>query len=176
MNMDIEEYKNHIKKTKGKMFRSAVKLLGDYEEAEEAVQEVFIKIWEKRDTIRNNSNIEAYMMTVLRNHCLDKFKSKHYKYRGAPVEDYEYMLDNREVPIDKQIEYINAAELINEIISKFPERWQTIIRMRDMQGYSNSEVAEILNIEENIVKVTLSRTRKRIREILINQYNYKYEH
>lgn len=161
---------------KGKMFRLALRLLGNYEDAEEAVQESFIKIWQKRDTIRDDSNIEGYAMIILRNHCLDRFKSKHYKHRPSSVDDFEYMLDNHEVSLDKRMEYINAAELINDIISKLPERWQSIVRLRDIQGYSNSEVAEMLNIDENIVKVTLSRTRKKIREILINQYDYKYEH
>lgn len=172
--MEINDFKKHILPLKGKMFRLACRIVGRSEDAEEAVQETFIKIWQKRDTIREDSNLEGFAMIVLRNHCLDKLKSKHFVHKASQIDDYEFFLEYDEATPDKVTEYKNAAELIDKILAEFPERWRSIVQLRDIEGYSNAEVAEMLSLDENVVKVTLSRTRKKIREILINKYNYNY--
>lgn len=161
---------------KNKIFRLAFRMLNSWEDAEEAVQEVFIKVWQSKHNLRPDSNIEGYAMTVARNHCLDKFKSKHYKHRGASIDDFDLDIhfETQITAPDKDTEYKNAHELIEKILLDLPERWRTIVQLRDVEGYSNPEVAQMLGIDENVVKVTLSRVRKRLREILINKYKYNY--
>ncbi len=172
--MDIKQFKEKILPLRDKLFKRAKYILGSHEDAEEIVQEVMLKIWQKRDTIDETANFEAFAITVTRNMCYDSFKTKHYKHKGISIDefDYEYNLegDNEQ----KYAEYKEANELIQKIIEDFPPRWREILCLRDVEGYTNQEVAEILDVTETVVKVTLSRTRKRIREVLIKKYNYNY--
>lgn len=172
--MELNDFKKNILPLKNRMFRVALRILYSQEDAEEAVQETFIKIWQKRESIRDESNLEGFAIIVLRNHCIDKLKSKHFIHRASNIDDYEFFLEYNGPSPEKIAEFKNAADLVKAIIEDFPERWRSIIQLRDIEGYSNSEVAEMLAIDENIVKVTLSRTRKKIREILMNKYNYSY--
>lgn len=174
--MEQSEFIAHIKRMKSRLYRLAYRILNNREDAEEAVQEAFIKIWEKRDQIRKDSNIDGFATIVLRNVCLDKFKSKHYKHKKSNIEDFAYSLENHDISPYKNAEFKDAAELVHRIIEDLPEKAQQIIKLRDIDGFSNSEVAEMLGIDENVVKVTLSRARKKIRDILINKYGYSYEH
>jgi|YNPMSStandDraft_1061717.scaffolds.fasta_scaffold00087_32 RNA polymerase sigma-70 factor (ECF subfamily) len=174
--MDQSEFVAHIKRMKSRLYRLAYRILNNREDAEEAVQEAFIKLWEKRSQIRDNSNIDGFATIVLKNVCLDKFKSKHYKHKKSDIDDYSYILETNDISPYKNTEYKDAAELIYNIIEDLPERARQIIKLRDIEGFSNPEVAEMLGLDENVVKVTLSRTRKKIRDILINKYGYHYEH
>ncbi|HOK13654.1 MAG TPA: RNA polymerase sigma factor [Candidatus Kapabacteria bacterium] len=174
--MEQKEFIAHAKRMKNRLMRLAYRILNNREDAEEAVQETFIKIWEKRSQIDQNANIDGFATVVLRNICLDKFKSKHYKHKKSDIEEYSYVLETSDVSPYKNAEYKDAAALVYKIIEDLPEKARQIIQLRDIDGFSNPEVAEILGIDENVVKVTLSRTRKKIREILINKYGYNYEH
>ncbi len=174
--MEQNEFITHAKRMKSRLLRLAFRILNNREDAEEAVQEAFIKIWEKRSTINKDANIDGFATVVLRNICLDKFKSKHYKHKKSDIDDYSYILETSDVSPYKNAEYKDAAALIYKIIEELPEKARQIIQLRDIDGFSNPEVAQILGIDENVVKVTLSRTRKKIRDILINKYGYNYEH
>lgn len=172
--MELKEYKEKVMPLKNQMFRYAKRLIGNYEDAEEIVQEALIKMWQKRDSIKTDSNIAAFAMVVTRNLCLDKMRSKHYKHKGVNFDALEYDIRNDSISPELLAEYKDANELINKIISEFPEKWRTVIQLRDIEGFTNKEVAEMTGMEINVIKITLSRVRKRIRDILINKYNYDY--
>ncbi len=172
--MEDIDFERRVLPMKNKMFRLAIKILGTREDAEEAVQETLIKIWQKRDNIKENSNLEGYAIIVARNHCLDKLKTSYHKHKAVDIENHEFYLDSRTISPQKDAEFKDAAHLIDLIMKDFPERWRMIVQLRDIEGYTNAEVADILGLEENVVKVTLSRTRKKLREILINKYKYNY--
>jgi len=172
--MDIKDFKEKIFPLKDKIYRRALRILKHVEEAEEIVQEVLIKIWQKRDSIKEESNYESYAMVITRNMCYDKFKTKHYKNKYLSLDEMEFEIVFDSYDPEKYAEYHQANELIENIIEEFPIRWKDIIHLRDVEGYTNQEVAEMLGLTESIVKVTLSRTRKRIREILQKKYNYNY--
>ncbi len=174
--MEQNEFITHAKRMKSRLLRLAYRILNNREDAEEAVQEAFIKIWEKRSQIDKNANIDGFATVVLRNICLDKFKSKHYLHKKNDIDDYSYVLETTDVSPYKNAEYKDAAALIYKIIEDLPDKARQIIKLRDIDGFSNPEVAQMLGIDENVVKVTLSRTRKKIRDILINKYGYNYEH
>lgn len=159
---------------KSQLFRYALRILGNREEAEDVVAETLVRLWDRRDTIKPDSNTNAFAMKITRNLCLDKFRSKHYKNRGVNIDDVEYELKSERLTPEKYVEYENVKDLINEIIQDFPEKWRTVFQLRDIEGYTNDEVVNITGWEINIVKITLSRARKRIRETLINKYDYRF--
>ena len=77
--MTIEKFKEDILPMKNKLFRMALRLLKSTAEAEDVVQEIFLKLWSKRETLKEYRSIEAFSMTMTKNLCLDKLKAKSSK-------------------------------------------------------------------------------------------------
>lgn len=168
--MDIREFKIQVFPLKNKLFRLARRLLEDFEDAQDIVQEVFIKLWNLREKLDEYRSVEALAVVMTRNMCLDKLKTKKYTVEN---------LDNlKEQPSELQPDTTDLSEVVKRIhviIKTLPEQQQTIVQLRDIEGYDFEEIAGILNMNENAVRVNLSRARKRIREILINQKLHEYQ-
>ena len=77
--MNVDDFKIKLLPAKNKLFRIALRLLNDSIEAEDAVQEVYMKLWLKRDEIDEFINPEAFAVTVTKNHCIDKLRTKKYQ-------------------------------------------------------------------------------------------------
>jgi len=168
--MHLQEFQEQVYPLKNKLFRFAKRFLDHTEEAEDVVQEVFIRLWNKRNELDKYRSVEALAMITTKNLCLDKIKAK--KYPVENFEDHRGFLENLpgETPQDH-------SEVIHEIhlaIKQLPEMQQTIIHLRDIEGYEFEEIARIVEMNENAIRVSLSRARKRIREILINTKEYEY--
>jgi len=167
--MDLQEFKIKVFPLKNKLYRLAKRLLDDPEEAQDIVQEAFIKLWNRRETLDEYRSVEALAVVTTRNLCLDKLKAKKY-----PVESLENLKadipdqDNKE----EQMELVNR---IKEIIKTLPEQMKTVIQLRDIEGYDYEEIAETLNLNENTIRVALSRARKKVREIMLNNKHYEYQ-
>jgi RNA polymerase sigma-70 factor (ECF subfamily) len=118
--------------------------------------------------MENIRNVEAFAMTMTRNLCLDKLKKK----RVLSLDDDSNMYEgtSESDPL-KEIQENDAITLVNQIINTLPEQQRMIIQLRDIEGYSSDEVADILDINQNTLRVNLSRARQKIRENLVKQYN-----
>ena len=164
--MDTNRFKLEVLPLKNKLYRFASRLLDDGEEAQDAVQEVFIKLWDKRDKLEGLNSLEAYAMKVTRNHCLDKIKAR----RTVSIEKSKslYTKENEEVSVERQIELKDSAKYIKKLIAGLPEQQKMIIQLRDIDGYEFEEIEQALDINLNTIRVNLSRARKRIRELYIN--------
>jgi RNA polymerase sigma factor (sigma-70 family) len=146
-------------------------LLGDPEEAQDIVQEVFIKLWTRREKLDEYRSVEALAVVITRNLCLDKIKAKKY-----PMERLENLKSDIPEPgTETKKELSELADKIKEIIRSLPEQMKTIMQLRDIEGYDFEEIAGILEMNENAIRVSLSRARKKVREIMINQKLYEFE-
>lgn len=169
--MDHQEFRIKVYPLKNKLFRFAKRMLDHTEEAEDVVQETFIKLWGRREKLDEYRSVEALAMIMTKNLCLDKIKAKRY-----PVENME---DHRRF-IENMPDIIKAdhSELIHGIhlaIKLLPEQQQIIVYLRDIEGYEFDEIAEIVEMKENAIRVALSRARKQIRELLTNTKIYEYQ-
>ena len=164
--MDRNRFKLEVLPLKNKLYRFASRLLDDGQEAQDAVQEVFIKLWDKRDKLEGLNSLEAFAMTVTRNHCLDKIKAR----RTVSIEKSKslYILENDEVSVERRIELKDSANYIRQLIGGLPEQQKMIIQLRDIEGYEFEEIEQVLDINLNTIRVNLSRARKKIRELYIN--------
>jgi RNA polymerase sigma factor (sigma-70 family) len=168
--MTPEEFTIHVFPLKNKLYRFAKRILDDTEEAKDIVQEVFIRLWKKRDNLKKYKSIEALAMVSTRNLCLDKLKTKKH-----PAEDINTI--KQEFEVDRNEEAIDQDEMLRKVhagIKTLPELQRTVIQLRDIEGYDFSEIAEILDMNENAIRVNLSRARKRIRETLGNIKSYEH--
>ncbi len=169
--MVLEDFKIQVLPLKSRLFRITKRLLNNYEEAEDALQEIMIKIWEKRDELDKYQNIEAFAVTVTKNYCIDKLRVKKITQLEINEEILEVKSDNPEIGFEKS----ELSELINKAISSLPELPKLTIQLREIEGYSIDEIAKILDTTVGNVRVILSRARNQLRNILIKKYKFNYE-
>ena len=169
--MDLQEFKIQVFPLKNKLLRLATRLLEDSEEAQDIVQEAFIKLWNRREKLDEYRSVEALAMVITRNLCLDKIKAKKY-----PVDRLENI--RADIPghdIESKVEYVEVTDRIKEIMNRLPEQMKTIMQLRDIEGYEFEEIAGIVGMHETAIRVSLSRARKKVREELINNKLYEFK-
>ena len=166
--MNQAEFLNIIVPFKDKIFRLAKRLLISTEEAEDATQEVLLKLWKNKEQMENYKNVEAFSMTMTKNYCLDKLKSKHAQNLKIVHSNYK----DENVSLQKQIELNDSISWVGKIIENLPEQQKIVIQLRDIEQYDLDEIAQMLEMNNTAVRVTLSRARKTIREKLTNTHSY----
>ncbi|NNE33167.1 MAG: RNA polymerase sigma factor [Winogradskyella sp.] len=153
---------------KDKVFRLAKRLLVSREEAEDATQEILLKLWRNKEKISNYKNVEAFSMTMTKNFCLDRLKSKQAQNLKIVHSNYT----NNEASLQKQVEARDSMDWVSKIIEGLPEQQKIIVQLRDIEQYDYAEIAKMLEMNETAVRVNLSRARKTIREKLTNTHQY----
>lgn len=166
--MNQTEFVQIIQPFKDKMFRLAKRLLISDEEAEDATQEVLVKLWNKKEGIGALKSVEAMAMTITKNYCLDQLKSK----RASNLKIVHNNYKDSESSIYQKAEDKDSWNWVEKMINDLPENQRLIIQMRDIEGYEFEEIAEMLQISEATIRVSLSRARKIIRERMTNTHNY----
>ena len=165
--MTQKEFLDIVEPFKDKIFRLARRLLISKEEAEDATQEIFMKLWRNREQMENYRNVEAFSMTMTKNYCLDKLKSKHSQNLKIVHNNYQ---DTQS--LQKQVEVNDSINWVGKILEDLPEQQRIIVQLRDIEQYEFSEIAKMLEMNETAIRVALSRARKTIREKLIKTHNY----
>ena len=165
--MQQQQFLDTILPIKDKLYRLAKRILVSNDEAEDAVQEVFLKLWKGKDHIVSYKNPEAFAMTMTKNYCLDRLKSKQASNLTIAHSNYQ----NSE-NVQKKVEVNEEVELVFELMKTLPEKQKIIMQLRDVEQYEFSEISQMLEIKETAIRVALSRARKTIREQLIKQINY----
>jgi RNA polymerase sigma-70 factor (ECF subfamily) len=163
-----KEFLLQIMPFKNKVYRLAKRLLISTDEAEDATQELFVKLWNKKEEIANLKSVEAYAMTLTKNYCLDRLKSK--QAQNLKLVHSNYIA--KETPLDKKLELENTVQIVKKLMNQLPEQQRIIIQLRDIEEYDYDEICEILNMNQTAVRVALSRARKTIREQLIKTHAY----
>lgn len=152
---------------KDTLYRVAKRLLVSADEAEDAVQEVFLKLWKGKQRIKKYKSPEAFAVTVTKNYCLDRLKSKQAGTMKIVHNNYQ---GNEN--LERKLEAQDGVSIVFKIMDTLPEQQKLVVQLRDVEQYDFSEISEMLDISETAVRVTLSRARKTIREQLTKQYNY----
>ena len=153
---------------KDKVFRLSKRLLTSTEEAEDATQELLFKLWKNRDKIASYRNTEAFAMTMTKNYCYDRLKSKQASNLSLIHSNYK----EKETSLENKLEYIDSVDRVHLLIDNLPDQQKLIIQLRDIEQYDFKEICEMLNMKPTAVRVSLSRARKTIREQLTKQHNY----
>ncbi|RAJ16925.1 RNA polymerase sigma factor [Olleya aquimaris] len=166
--MTQSEFLSIVMPFKDKVFRLAKRLLVSREEAEDATQEVLLKLWSNKSNIENYKNVEAFSMTMTKNFCLDKLKSKQAQNLKIVHSNYK----DHNVALQKQVELSDSMQWVAKIIEELPEQQKLVVQLRDIEQYDYDEIAKMLDMNPTAVRVALSRARKVIREKLTKTHNY----
>lgn len=162
--MNQETFKNTVFVLKDKLYRFANRFLAHEEDAFDLVQELMLKLWEKRSDLSHVDNMEAFAMSTLRNMALNKIEraGRQAKYLN-------------EVPADIQVERYPALtqELILKYIDALPEKQRMVMYLRDVEEYEIADISNLCQIDENAVRVNLSRARQSVRASLTKVFDYE---
>jgi RNA polymerase sigma-70 factor (ECF subfamily) len=159
-------FRQDILPLKNELYRLALRITLNREEAEDIVQETMLKVWNKRDDWDRIDNIEAFCLTVCRNLALDANRRQ-----GSDTQTIEETNapDRAQTPYERMMQQ-DRIELVRRLINELPEKQRSCMQLRDIEGKSYKEIAAILAITEEQVKVNIFRARQTIKQ----QYQ-KYE-
>ena len=166
--MNQNEFLKLVSPFKDKLFRLAKRLLVSNEEAEDATQEVLVKLWVKKEGLEKYTSVEALAMTMTKNFCLDQLKSKRATNMSLVHSNYT----SNEASLQQKLEDQDSLSWVEKVVNNLPEQQRLIIQMRDVEQYEFEEIAKILEMNETAIRVALSRARKTIREFMTNTHNY----
>ena len=164
--MDKTGFNQLMAHLRPKMYRFALSLIRRTDEAEDVVQEIGLKLWDRHDELDALHNVEAYAMSAIRNRCHDYARSPNKRMDEWKEADHDYTYE--QTPY-KALEQTDMAAFVRRLIDRLPEQQQMVIRLRDIEGYEFVEIAEILGMNDGAVRVALSRARQKIRDELLKQ-------
>ncbi len=164
--MNLTEFQKNIVPLRHKLFRFSLRITGRSTDAEDVVQEVFERIWSRRDDERteNVSNWEAWSMTMARNLSIDKTRSKHRAAVALP-EKFEYK-STAKTP-DQIFQTKEVFNQVEKCMANLSEKQRSVMQLRDIEELSYDEIAEIMKITLEDVKISLHRARKTVREMMM---------
>lgn len=154
-------FRDDILPLKDKLFRLALRITFDRAEAEDVVQDTMIRVWNKREEWTQFGSIEAYCLTVAKNLAIDRSQKKEAQNVELTLE----MEEESEIsgPYDQLVNN-ERMSIIHRLINELPEKQRLIMQLRDIEGESYKEIAKILNLTEEQVKVNLFRARQKVKQ------------
>jgi RNA polymerase sigma-70 factor (ECF subfamily) len=162
--MDAERFKKVFLPYHGKLYRIAYKMLGNQTDAEDIVQDAYIKLWQKRNELESLINSESYAVTLLKNSCLDFLR----KVKPELSAIYEMNIPAVDSLI-AQVENKDQLEHVQKIMEQLPVQQKQIITMKIWDNLSDEEIGKATGLTRGNIKVIISRARKTIKEL----YNKK---
>ena len=143
------------------MFRLACSILGRSDEAEDMMQDVAERILRREGSLDEVGNIDAFITRSVRNACIDRLRRRKETTPKIP-----------EVPDEKNPDRWSDRQLVHRAMARLPERQRLAIHLKDIEGYSGKEIADILETDEANVRTILSRGRRALREIIEKEIGY----
>lgn len=167
--MDAISFKKQYLPYQQKLYRIAYRLLEDGDDAEDMVQEAYIKLWNKKEELFRVENPESYSVIILRNLCLDFIKTK-ARHKTNSMEAIEYNL-SEDTLLTQQLEEREKVKIIEKIVDQLPEQQRIVMKMRHIDDCSPDEIESITGLSNVNIRVLLSRARKKVKEIFEKEYN-----
>lgn len=173
-----EAFERFVELFRAKVFQYSLLVCGHHEDAEEVAQDALFKVFEKLDQLREPERIRPWVFRIARNACLMKRRKSVF----APAEELSLdelmptaagdggqrkleIADWSALPEDQALR-AELQRVVRQAISELPEIYKTVLLLRDIEGLSTSEAAEVLEVSEEVVKTRLHRARLAVRQKL----------
>ncbi|MFZ1237613.1 MAG: RNA polymerase sigma factor [Prevotella sp.] len=163
-------FRNDILPLKDVLYRLALRITLKREEAEDIVQDTLIKVWNRRDNWNEIDSIEAYCLTICRNLALDRIK-KRENLNESLEDNGNDSPDKSFNPFEDTLQQ-DRIDLVRNLVNALPEKQRSCMQLRDFEGKSYKDIAEILEISEDQVKINIFRARQTVKERFKNYDNY----
>lgn len=163
-------FRNDVLPLKDALYRLALRITLSHEEAQDIVQDTLIKVWDKRESWNEIESIEAFSITICRNLALDRIK-KHDNLNDSLEERQTESPDTSSTPFEDTLQQ-DRIELVRNLVNALPEKQRSCMQLRDFEGKPYKEIAKILDISEEQVKVNIFRARQTVKERFQKYDNY----
>jgi len=160
--MKTISFRNDVLPLKNELYRLALRITLNSAEAEDVVQDTLIKVWDKRDSWQEINSVEAFSLTICRNLALDRLKKKSNDNLSIEEESTEPVSATSN-PLEQTLQN-DRIDQVRRLINELPEKQRSCIQLREFEGKSYKEVAEVLGISEEQVKVNIFRARQTIKQ------------
>lgn len=169
--MNKIDFRTDVLPLKNELYRLALRITLNHAEAEDVVQETMLKVWNRRERWDEIESIEAFCLTICRNLSLDKQKR---------MDNQSQALDDSYDPPDNSYtanpeEYAmqeDRIRLIRQLIDQLPEKQRSCMQLREFEGKSYKEIAQVMDISEEQVKINIFRARQTIKQRYIKSEQY----
>lgn len=165
------DFRTDVLPLKNELYRLALRITLNPAEAEDVVQETMIRVWNRREQWDEIESIEAFCLAICRNMALDRQKSAANQTdtldNGHDAPDHSYASNPEEQTVQK-----DRVALVRRLMDQLPEKQRACMQLRDIEGKSYKEIAEVLGITEQQVKVNIFRARQTIKQKYIATEEY----
>ncbi|MDR2118762.1 MAG: RNA polymerase sigma factor [Tannerellaceae bacterium] len=170
--MELETFTAKVVPLREKLFRISLAIVREEAEAEDIVQEAFLKLWHIRGRLEGYRSVEALAVMTARNLAIDRLRQLQYMGDG----ELPPPADTDGGSPEELLVRMDAVRCVERLIGRLPTLQQSIIRMKDIEGYELEEIAAITGCRTDAVRVNLSRARKKIKEwfVALNKDAYEY--
>jgi len=173
---DMTAFDHLVLKHKDKLFNMVYWLLGDYQEANDCAQEIFIKVFKSIKKFRFESAFSTWLYRIAINTCKNRLKSSEFRWNKKTVSlenpesskegNRAYEIQNGSPSPENKLEKKEKIMLIQKAVNSLPQDQNRVIVLRDIQGLSYQEIADITGLNLGTVKSRLARARMELRKNL----------
>jgi RNA polymerase sigma-70 factor (ECF subfamily) len=173
---DADGFDRLVLRYKDRVFNLCLRLVGDFEEANDCAQETFVKVYRSLNDFRFGSSFSTWLYAIAVNHCRNRLKSRHFRFwkRAVPIDPLDKEDDSNRIvevedpapsPLAQMAEREKEA-LLQQAIKSLSEGHRAVVILRDMEGLSYEEIVRITGYNVGTVKSRLARARQQLREKL----------
>ena len=159
--MTVNEYNDCVNQYSDGVYRFVLKHIKCTDRASDVVQDAFLKMWEKVETI-NFEKAKSYLFTAAHHTLIDEIRKTQIHHR---------FVDTQPIRTDYEGSYSDVYEVLNKAMEHLPADQKTVLMLRDYEGYSYEEIAEITGLNESQVKVYIFRARTYLKKQLVTIEN-----
>ncbi len=151
----VQQYNEAVDRYSDNLYRFALKMTKNSDEAKDLVQDAFEKLWKNRKKVDYNK-VKSYLFTIVHNKFIDEFRRKNKLNR----------LDNIEFEPGYWYNFSGIKDFLDKAIDKLPDIQKSVLLLRDWEGYSYKEIEQITGLSESQVKVYIFRARQYLRKLI----------
>ena len=155
-------FRNDVLPLKDILYRLALRITMDPEEAKDIVQDTLIKIWNRRESLSEIESIEAFSLTICRNLALDRVRMLKGK-NNTLDSGYVEKADSASDPLEKTT-LKDRLSIVRQLLDNLPEKQKSCMQLRDFEGKSYKEIAAVMGISEEQVKINIFRARQTVKK------------
>jgi len=149
-----------------KMYRYAFSILRNRDIAHDVVQDCLMKIWQNRKKLPEIRSIDSWVMRITRNQCYDWVKVNRFSLHADREVERDDIALRESIETDQKILVNDQQNWLDKVVESLPQKQKEVYHLREVEEMNYQEIAEILSLSLGEVKITLHRSRAKIREII----------
>lgn len=169
----VLDYRNEVLSLKNKLFRWTLRFIPNREEAEDIVADVLLKGWEQQEKLCKLDSIEAYLMKACRNLALNRLQLKAQQNLSIEECSTAYNQATDEASPHELLEQADQRNRLNHFIQQLPDKQQLALHLREVEGLSYAELAQLMNESEANAKILVFRARQTLKEAFLKIENHE---